>query len=90
MSVGSNDLEAFYQFMTENYSFLSNRTHGEPLTPEQCLEMWRTQYATGKDFEQSAAAVQHSIQEMEAGDVGKPARSLIEDAYVKHGLARDA
>ena len=85
MSAGPNELTSFHQFVTAQL-----RDTSVPPTPEQCLENWRTQHPTTEELQQSSTAVERALQDMEAGDTGKSARSLIEEARQRHGLVRDA
>jgi len=85
MSTGLNELTAFHQFVVAQ---LNDST--VPPTPEQCLEMWRMQHPTAEELQQSSLAVERALQNMEAGDAGKSARSLIEEARQRLGLVRDA
>lgn len=82
MSTDSNELVAFHEFLTNQLQATS-----APLTPEQCLDLWRSEHPTDQELQQSTSAVEQSLRDMHAGDHGVSARALIERARQKHGLA---
>lgn len=81
MTAGINELQAFHQFLTDQLAIAK-----APLTPEQCLEMWRDQYTSDDELQQSTEAVKKAITDMEAGDTGRAARDVLEEARQRHNL----
>lgn len=81
-SIGFNELHSFHQFVTNQLQV--------GITPEQCLQLWRAQNPTADELDVSTAAVEQALNDMQAGDTGQSARSLIEAARQQHGLLGEA
>lgn len=81
MSTDSNELVAFHEFLTNQLQASS-----ASLTPEQCLDLWRSEHPTDQELQQSTSAVDQSLQDMHAGDHGVSARALIEQARSACGM----
>jgi hypothetical protein len=56
------------------HRFISIRLEvGDPaLTPEEALDLWRSENPTQAEFAETTAALQEAIGEMESGDTGLP------------------
>ncbi len=69
-----NELESFHRFLGDQLA------QGESmLTPEECLELWRAQNPSDDDLDAEAQAIREAIEDMRAGDVGRPLPEFLTD-----------
>ncbi len=67
-----NELESFHRFLGDQLA------HGDSmLTPEECLELWRAQNPSDREFEIEAQAIGEAIDDMRAGDAGQPLQEFL-------------
>ena len=61
------DLASFHRFISIRLEV------GDPvLTPEEALDLWRSENPSRAEFAETTAAIQEAIREMESGDTGQP------------------
>jgi hypothetical protein len=82
MSIDSNELEAFREFL--DIQIASGQTD---LTPEESLALWQD---IRRDLPASVAALNKTIAELDAGGTGKPLRDFIAEFRAKHQISPDA
>jgi hypothetical protein len=67
-----NELESFHRFLGDQLA------HGDSmLTPEECLELWRTQNPSDEERGVEAQAIREAIDDMRAGDAGRPLQEFL-------------
>lgn len=49
---------------------MTERLEGGELSPEEALDLWRSQHPAADDFEETVQAVTEALQDMEQGDCG--------------------
>jgi hypothetical protein len=75
-----DELTAFHAFLTEKLK------NGSPHpSPEQALDEWRETNPEEID-EEEVKAIQEAIDDMEAGDHGRPADEVMAELRAKYGL----
>jgi hypothetical protein len=63
----ATDLASFHRFISVRLEI------GDPaLTPEEALDLWRAENPPREEFEETTAALQEAIREMDSGDTGSP------------------
>jgi hypothetical protein len=67
-----NELESFYRFLTTQLT-----KGGSTLTPEECLELWRTQHPLHEEPQAGTQAIQEALDDMEAGDNGQSLQEFL-------------
>ena len=70
----TTELHEFYRFLTTK---LSNG--GADLSPEEAVDEWRELHPEPEIDEKEVAAIQEAIDDMVAGDRGRPADEVIAD-----------
>jgi hypothetical protein len=55
------------------------------LTPEECLEMWRSENPAPDDLADSVAAIRRALRQSDAG-LGRPLDEVIDELRTKHNL----
>ena len=70
----TTELHEFHRFLSTK---LSNG--GADLSPEEVLDEWRQDHPDPEIDEDDVAAIQEAIDDMEAGDRGRPADEVIAD-----------
>lgn len=83
-SVFPTDAEAFHRFLTEQLN-----GSGQDRSPEELLAVWRAKHPSTEELTESIAAVRGALDDMEAGDVGRPARIVLDELRGKHSLPED-
>jgi hypothetical protein len=78
VSSSVNDLSAFSEFVAGQI-----RSNNEISSPEECLVMWRTMHPNPVEFSECLEILKSSLQDMNAGDKGLPAREMLYDARQK-------
>jgi hypothetical protein len=79
VSSSANDLSAFHEFVAGQISSNSDLN-----SPEDCLVMWRTMHPNPKEFSGCIETLKTSLQGMEAGDKGRSARQMLNEARQKY------
>ena len=77
----SNELSAFVEFLTDQLD--AGRTE---LSPEEALDDWRAAHPAEEDLAESAAAIQHALDDMDAGDTGIPLEEFDRQLRERHNL----
>jgi hypothetical protein len=81
MSNVMSDLAQFYDFIGSRL----NQGAGD-LTPEEALELWRAEHPGPGDFEDSVAAIQEALDDIGAGDKGRPFEEFDRDFRARHQI----
>jgi hypothetical protein len=68
----ADELRQFHAFLGEKL-----KNGGADLTPEDALEEWRVAHPDSVEFEDDTAAIQEALDDMAAGDRGRPADEVI-------------
>jgi hypothetical protein len=79
----SNDLQTFIQFAQSQLS-------DNPLSPEQCLTLYRLQHPSAEQRSADVAAVKEALAAIRAGDAGKPIEDFDQELRQRFHLAEDA
>lgn len=79
-----NQLEAFHRFIGEQ---LNNG--GTSLSPEECLDLWRTEHSDPQQLEESVAAVKRALDQADRGEA-LPLEEFDREFRTKHGIGHDA
>jgi hypothetical protein len=77
-------LDNFYEFAS---SQLANG--GSKLSMDELYGLRRAKHPTPAELSDSVAAIRAACAEMEAGDRGRPARTVLREAYERLGLVLD-
>lgn len=80
MAVTQAELQAFSEFALQR---LSNNSVD---TLYELVDEWETQQLSGDELTRNAVAIQASIDGMDAGDKGRPARSVIAEMRTRHNV----
>jgi hypothetical protein len=67
-----SELESFHRFLGDQLA------HGDlGLTPEECLDLWRTQNPSEVDVEADTQAIREALDHMQGGDRGQPMQEFL-------------
>ncbi len=67
-----SELESFHRFLADHLA------HGDsPLSPEECLDLWRAQNPPEHESEAEVEAIREAVDDMSAGDGGQPLREFL-------------
>jgi len=80
MSSAGNELESFRQFL--DFQLSSGRAE---MTPEESVSLWRE----SQEYGESVDAIKKAIQDLEAGDRGKPLQQFIDEFRAQHNIPTD-
>jgi hypothetical protein len=80
----SSELQQFYSFLGER---LANG--GARISPEEALDEWRAENPSKEMLDESIAAIKKALEDMEAGDTGRPAEEVVADLRRKYHLASE-
>jgi hypothetical protein len=72
LKINMNELDAFHRFVGVQ---LANG--GSTLTPEECLDLWRSQHPLDEEIDAGIEAIQEALDDMEAGDSGQPLEEFL-------------
>ncbi len=73
-----SELESFHRFLGDQL------VRGEPTpTPEECLELWRSQNPPTDLIEAETQAVREALEDMAAGDRGQPVREFLAEFHAR-------
>jgi len=59
------ELASFHRFVSDQL-----RQPGGGISPEEAIDLWRSQHPASSDFDETVAAVAEALQDMEDGDPG--------------------
>jgi hypothetical protein len=82
MSVDQDQLDSFHQFATQRIR------SGEAASMDELVDAWSGAELSKEQLDRNATAIQEAIDDMEAGDTGRPASEVIGDIRAKHGLSQ--
>ena len=77
-------LDNFYDFASR-----SLRDAPEVLSMDEIYQVWRSRHPADGELEQSIAALKSAHADLEAGQTGRPAREVLQEACRDLGLAID-
>jgi hypothetical protein len=80
MSVNQDQLDHFHQFATDRIN------RGEAVSLEDLVADWSGAELSEEDLTRNAATIQKAVDDMDAGDTGRPAREVLGELRTKHGL----
>jgi hypothetical protein len=84
MSVNLNDeLQRFNRFVSERIG-----TGNGDLSPEEALDLWRSENPSEEERTETILAVEEAIEELRAGDPGVSLETFDADFRRQHGLGR--
>lgn len=66
-----SELVSFHRFVADQL-----REGREDVSPEEALDLWRTQHPSAESDDETAFAVQEALDDMQAGDEGIPVREF--------------
>ena len=67
------ELRSFHAFLTQKIE----EDGTEPLSPEEALDLWRIENPGSEEREETIKAVREALEDMRAGDSGKPAAEVL-------------
>jgi len=76
----SSDFSGFVQFAAAHLQA------GTELTPEQAVEQWRAMHPSEDEAADLEAAIQESLDDMEAGEIGIPFEEFKREFRLRNGL----
>jgi hypothetical protein len=77
----SADLSGFHAFIGEH---LKEGNVG--LSPEEALNIWRTDHPLPEDFEETVEALREALDDLKAGDLGRPFEEFDAEFRARHNL----
>ena len=77
----SNDPRAFRDFLDVKLS-----SGAVSPTLDECLDLWECENQTDADRADTVRAVREALDDMRAGDTGRPAREAVAELRRKHNL----
>ena len=78
------DLASFHRFISIRLEV------GDPaLTPEEALDLWRSENPSRAEFAETTAALQEVIRELESGDTGRPLDDFDRDFRESRGICAE-
>ena len=80
MSVSQDQLDHFHQFATDRIN------RGDVASIEDLIADWSLTELPDEHLQRNAAAIQKAVDDMNAGDRGRPAREVLGEIRAKHGL----
>lgn len=82
MSSGvESELVSFHRFVADQLS-----PGRENVSPEEALDLWRTQHPSAESDDDAILAVQEALDDMKSGDEGIPVREFDREFRIRHGL----
>jgi hypothetical protein len=76
-----SELASFHRFVADALQ------HGRgDVSPEEAIDLWRSQCPAESDFEETVSAVQEALQDMENGDRGVAFEQFDRDFRQRHKL----
>jgi hypothetical protein len=77
----SDELRSFHDFIAEK---LGNGDAA--LSPEETLDQWRALHPDPEELTQSVTAVRQALDDMAAGDPGRPLDDVVAELRQRHNL----
>jgi hypothetical protein len=81
LSKQTGDLASFYEFIGKRL-----KEGDDKLSPEEALDIWRSEHPDSEEFEDTVAALREALEEMDAGNAGIPAEQFFREFREHHGL----
>jgi hypothetical protein len=81
LSKATGDLVSFNEFIGQRL-----KQGDDKLSPEEALDIWRSEHPLSEDFEDTVAALREALEEMDAGVPGIPAEQFFREFRERHGL----
>jgi hypothetical protein len=75
------DLTGFHAFVGEQ---LKQGKLG--LSPEEALDIWRTDHPLPEDFEETVEALREALDDLKAGDLGRPFEEFDVEFRARHNI----
>ena len=75
------ELASFHNFLSEQLQHA-----GGGISPEEALDLWRSQHPAADDFEETVAAVKEALQDMEDGDCGIAFEEFDREFRARHNI----
>lgn len=79
----ADELRSFHEFVAEKLS-----VGPSGLSPEEALDLWRTTNPDPDELQESVAAIREALNDIEAGDKGRPADEVVNDLRSRLQLPR--
>lgn len=76
-----NDPRAFHEFLGTKLS-----SEGDPLTLDDCLGLWDAENQSDAERAETVQALREALDDMRAGDSGRPAREVVDELRRNHQL----
>lgn len=80
-SAPTNELSEFHQFLGRQLD-----ESDEQLSPEEALDLWRSENPDPDLHTRNVAAVREAIADMQSGDKGRPAKEVLQEIRDDLGL----
>jgi hypothetical protein len=81
LTTSIGDLARFHQFIGQRL-----KQGDDKLSPEEALDIWRSEHPLSEDYEETVAALREALEEMDAGVPGIPAEQFFREFRERHGL----
>jgi hypothetical protein len=82
MSIDSNaELRSFGAYIAELIE-----SGKEVVSPEDALARWRMQNLSPEEFDEEVAAIREALDDMEAGDKGRPMEEFLAEVDAQYGF----
>lgn len=75
------ELASFHCFVSDQLQH-----EGGAISPEEALDLWRSQHPAAEDFEESVLAVTEALQDMDEGDRGVVFEQFDREFRTRHDL----
>jgi hypothetical protein len=85
MTATFQELVDFQEFAVERL-----RNGGAGLSLEALLDQWRALHPSEEELRDSVAAVKQALDDMDAGDTGRPVDEVLRDLRAKYNLPQRA
>jgi hypothetical protein len=81
LSLATGDLASFHQFIGQRL-----KEGDDNLSPEEALDIWRSEHPLPGDFEETVAALREALEDLEAGDLGQPFEEFDREFRARHNI----
>jgi hypothetical protein len=81
LSKQTGELASFHVFIAQRL-----KEGDDKLSPEEALDIWRSEHPLSEDFEETVAALREALEDLEAGDVGQPLEEFDAEFRARHKL----
>jgi hypothetical protein len=88
MSEVANQIPRTTSDLADFHSFLGDmlKCRDRALSPEEVLQLWRAEHPVTKDFEETVEALREALDDLEAGEVGRPFAEFDAEFRAEHNL----